>query len=96
MFESKSRGLESGADDHDGSAEGNHLLAAERVSDPDGDDGAEEAAEIVRGDGDALVRGARGLFRGAQAWVLGVDVGELGEEDGQRQDTAHDTLICGK
>jgi hypothetical protein len=39
--------LQDGADDHDGGAEDNHTLAAERVSDEDGDDGAEEAAEVV-------------------------------------------------
>lgn len=43
----KGRGLKGGSDDHDAGAEHDHLSAAEPVADEDGDDGADEAAEVV-------------------------------------------------
>ena len=92
MRQGGGRGLQDGADDHDGGAEHDHAPPAQRVADPDGDDGAQEAAEVVRGHRDALVRGARGLERRVRSAVR-VDVREVDEEVTHRQDASHNTLV---
>lgn len=93
VFQSKRRGLQSSSNNHDGSTEEDHAPTAERVTNEDGDDGTDEASQIVRCDSDALVRRAVGRIRGIGSGIW-VDNGELVEEDGQRQDASHDTLIC--
>lgn len=95
MFQSEGGGLESGADNHDGGTDEDHLSATKRISDEDGDDGADEATQVIRGDSNALVGGTLG-GSAVLALGLGVDGGKLAEEDGQGEDTTHDTLIITK
>lgn len=91
--ESHSRSLQSGADDHDRGTEDNHALATEGVTDEDGDDGADEAAKVVRSDGDTLGGSTLALESFANAVGFGVDVGELRLECGQSENTTGDTLV---
>lgn len=93
VFQSESRSLQDSANNHDGSTEKDHFPTAEVVTDEDGDDGADEASQIVRCHSNTLVSRALGRIRGIRSKIW-IDVGELGKEDGQRQDTSHDTLIC--
>lgn len=72
------RGLEDGADSHDGGSQHDHSLATEGVANEDGDDSAEKASQVVGCNGDALVRGASSRV-GTCTWV---DVGKLLKEDG--------------
>lgn len=53
MVQCEGGGLQDGADNHDAGAEHDHALAAELVGNEDGDNGAEEAAEVVAANGDA-------------------------------------------
>jgi hypothetical protein len=87
--------LQDGADNHDGGAEHNHTLAAQGVSDKDGDDGADEAAEVVRGHSNALVGRPGRRLRVGDTGSVGVDHRERVEEDLEGQDAAHDSLVCG-
>ena len=90
---------ERGTDDHNGRADEDGAAAAELVAEPDGGDGAEEAADVVSSNGDTLRGGTvvplvLGLDAGLLLALLGgVDLGELGDEGRQREQTAHDTLI---
>lgn len=93
MFQGESRSLQDGTDNHDGSSEKDHFPTAEAVTDEDCDDGADEASQIVRCHSDTLVGRALGRIRGVRSKIW-IDLGELVKEDGQRQDTSHDTLIC--
>lgn len=65
------------ADGHDGAPRHYCAAAAERVADEDADNGAEEAPEVVRRDGDALVPAARRLQCVGYALLEGVDVREV-------------------
>ena len=47
MFECGSAGLQDSTDDHDSSSEKNDLFTAKGVADKDGDNGAEETAQVV-------------------------------------------------
>lgn len=87
-------GLEDGADDHDGGAQHDHSLAAQGVAQKDGQDGAEETAEVVGGGGDALDGGALRGFGGGEVGGRGVDFGELAEEGRHGQDATENALVC--
>lgn len=65
MRQAEGRCLQSGADDHDGGADDDHFPATEGVADPDGEDRAEEASQVVTRDGDALMRRAAAGFCGS-------------------------------
>lgn len=92
MFQSESRRLQDGANNHDGSTKKDHFPTTEVVTDEDGDDGADEASQIVRCHSNTLVSRALRRIRGIRSKIW-IDVGELVKEDGQCQDTSHDTLV---
>ena len=78
MRKSGCRGLKSSTNHHDCSAKHDHALPTESVRDEDTDDGAEETAQVVAGDGDALRLGSLRLERCVprNGCVVGVDRGE--------------------
>lgn len=90
---SNSSSLDGGADSHNGSTEEDDATATQRVTDEYSDDSSEEATQVVRGHGNTLIftpgSGAEVGIR-----VIGVDSREILEEDGEGENTTHNTLIC--
>lgn len=79
QFESGS--LQCSTNDHDGSTEENHAPTTERITDEDGDNGTDEASQVVRCHSNALVGGAFGRISVVNSGSR-VDDGELVKEDG--------------
>lgn len=80
LRDTKSSNLENGTNAHNGGAKQNRLFAAERLADPNGGDGAKEAAHIVNGRDGTL-----------QFGIVG-DAQQV-EKVGRHDDAAKDTLI---
>lgn len=87
------RGHEEGSGGHDGASQHDRPAPAERVTDEDGDDRAEEASQVIRRHGYALVRAAFRPQDGRNPVFLRVNRGEVFGEGRKVQKTACYTLI---
>ena len=95
LTETERRALDRGANDHDRAADENGPFTSEHISEPDGGDSSEEAAQSVAADSDTL--DIRGLTGGAsRGRARGVDFRKDGEERWKRQETSHYTLVVSK
>ncbi len=89
MSQAESRALQDGANDHDRRAQEDHFPPAEDITNKDGDNSTNEAADVVTGDWYAL----NCCNMVVSGMVHCINFWKLSNPTSKSQETAHNTLI---